>query len=298
MLPCGWRRVFDGWVMALGPEPTPVDGGPAWPVSTLIGEPHSDGPMIWPAGWPTVDLSENRGPGVMAPERAAPPDRGSAVPTGEPPTDQLPRQEPANGGGVAPPNVGVVATLQARSLGELVGGAIAAGFVFLLAASVVSAFANVPGQGVRARLLVAFNYATFYMAVALLFGLVCLLLLGRSAARGGLAQVAPGKPERPPAKDVLVAVLAAESALVGLGALVSFILYVSLAGSLPDAGVGHMLAELAVVPVVTVTLLWGWAGGTSKLRRLFGVGGPLPSTPEERRPAGPAGPPPVAGRDT
>ena len=68
-------------------------------------------------------------------------------------------------------------------------GAIAAGFVFVVAASVVSAFARIPGQGVRARLLVAFNYATFYMAVALLFGMVCLLLLARSAARGGLAQV-------------------------------------------------------------------------------------------------------------
>ena len=187
MLPCGWRRVFDGWVMALGPEPTPVDGGPAWPVSTLNGEPHPDGPMIWPAGWPTVDLSESRGPGVMAPDRTAPPDRGPPPrPESRLQINCQDRSRPI-AALVPPPNVGVVATLQARSLGELVGGAIAAGFVFLLAASVVSAFANIPGQGVRARLLVAFNYATFYMAVALLFGLVCLLLLGRSAARGGLA---------------------------------------------------------------------------------------------------------------
>jgi hypothetical protein len=215
----------------------------------------------------------------MAPDRTPPTDLSAAAL----PSVQLATEEPAEQGLVPPANVGVVASLQARSLGELMSGAIAAGFVFLLAASVVSAFADIPGQGVRARLLVAFNYATFYLAVALLFAMVCLLLLGRSAARGGLAQGAPGKPERPTARDVLVAVLAAESALVGLGSLVSFILYLSLAGSLPDAGVGHMLAELAVVPVVAVTLLWGWAGGTAKLRRLFGVEGPTPETPEERR---------------
>jgi hypothetical protein len=181
--------------------------------------------------------------------------------------------------------------LQTRSLGELVSGAIAIGFVFVLAASVVSAFARLPGQGVRARLLVAFNYATFLMAVALLVGMVCLLLLGRSAAAGGLAHTTP--PKRP-IKEVLAAALAAESALVGLGGLVSFVLYASLAGSLPDAGVGHMLAELAVVPVVMVTLLWGWAGGTSKLKRLFGVGNPVPNPENDRPVIGPLGPPAVA----
>ncbi len=296
MLPCGWRQVFDGWDMAPGPEPTPVNGGPEWPVSTLNGEPRPDGPMIWPSGWPTVDLSGGSRPGVMAPDRTAPPNVRSAAPTGEQPGEQLARVGPPRAelprvdladNGPAPANVGAVATLQARSLGELVSGAIAAGFVFVLAASVVSAFARIPGQGVRARLLVAFNYATFYMAVALLFGMVCLLLLGRSAARGGLAPATPAKPERPPARDVLVAVLAAESALVGLGSLVSFVLYVSLAGSLPDAGVGHMLAELAVVPVVAVTLLWGWAGGAAKLRRLFGVEGRSPGTPEAQAAHGP-----------
>jgi hypothetical protein len=184
--------------------------------------------------------------------------------------------------------------LQARSLGELVSGAIAAGFVFLVAASVVSAFARVPGQGARARLLVAFNYATFLTAAALLFGMVCLLLLGRSAARGGLAQVEPATPQRKPAREILPAVLAAESALVGLGSLVSFFVYLSSAGSLPAAGVGHMLAEMAVLPVVAVSLLWGWAGGTPKLKRLFGVGSPSSATADEHQVTGPTGPPPVA----
>lgn len=193
---------------------------------------------------------------------------------------------------------GVVSSLQARSLGELVGGAIAIGFVFVLAASVVTAFARVPGQGVRARLLVAFNYSSFLMAVALLFAMVCLLLLGRSAARGGLAPVSTANVLNRPVKEVLSAVLAAESALVGLGSLVSFVLYLSLAGSLPDAGVGHMLAELAVLPVVAASLLWGWAGGTAKMRRLFGVGNPPPLPDDEFSASGPPTPPSVPGAST
>jgi hypothetical protein len=269
--------------MALGPEPSSADAGPTWPVSTLNGEPH----LGHPANWPTVDLSEGPGKGVMAPERAAPP-QGDPVPRSPEGPSKPGRGAPAKGGH------GAVASLQARSLGELVSGAIAAGFVFVVAASVVSAFARIPAQGVRARLLVAFNYATFYVAVALLFGMVCLLLLARSAARGGLAQVAASGTQKRPVREVLAAVLAAESALVGLGSLVSFILYLSLAGSLPDAGVGHMLAEISVLPVVIVTLLWGWAGGTAKLRRLFGVGGPLPAPSDEQRTTGPLGPPPVA----
>ncbi len=224
-------------------------------------------------------------PGLAPPTLAAPPEPAHAPPPGDKPAA---KRGPA-------PSAGVVASLQTRSLGELVSGAIAIGFVFVLAASVVSAFARLPGQGVRARLLVAFNYATFLMAVALLVGMVCLLLLSRSAAAGGLAHVTPPNPLKRPIKEVLVAVLAAESALVGLGGLVSFVLYASLAASLPDAGVGHMLAELAVLPVVTVTLLWGWAGGTSKLKRLFGVGDPVPN-PENHRPVtGPPGPPAVTG---
>jgi hypothetical protein len=187
----------------------------------------------------------------------------------------------------------VVASLQARPLGELVSGAIAVGFVFVVAASVVSAFARIPGQGVRARMLVAFNYATFFMAVALLVGMVCLLLLGRSAAVGGLAHVTAPNPPKRPIREVLAAVLAAESALVGLGGIVSFVLYASLAASLPDAGVGHMLAELSVLPVVTVTLLWGWAGGISKLKRLFGVGSPVPTPDDHGSVTGPPGPPAV-----
>jgi hypothetical protein len=266
--------------MALGPEPTPVDGGPAWPVSTLNGEPH-----LGSTAWPTVDLSESSGQGVIAPDRTAPPDRRQFTP---------PQDEPAAAGRDSVPKRGLVASAQARSLGELVGGAIAVGFIFVVAASVVSAFARVPGQGVRAKLLVAFNFATFLTAVALLFGMVCLLLLGRSAARGGLAQATAGGQQKPPVREVLAAVLAAESALVGLGSLISFVLYASLAGSLPDAGVDHMLAEVAVLPVVIVALLWGWAGGTAKLKRLFGVGEPLPSAPGESRVTGPLGPPPVA----
>ncbi len=204
-------------------------------------------------------------------------------------------REPPPPAGAPVAGTGVVASLQARSLGELVGGAIAIGFVFVVAASVVTAFARVAGQGVRARLLVAFNYSTFLTAVALLFGLVCLLLLGRSAARGGLAPVSSGSLLNRPAKGVIAAVLAAESALVGLGSLVSFILYLSLAGSLPDAGVGHMLAELAALPVVAATLLWGWAGGTAKLRRLFGVGSPPPLPAGELRVTSPPTPPSIPG---
>ena len=143
-------------------------------------------------------------------------------------------------------------------------------------------------------MLVAFNYATFFMAVALLVGMVCLLLLGRSAAAGGLAHVTAPNQQKRPIRDVLAAVLAAESALVGLGGIVSFVLYASLAASLPDAGVGHMLAELAVLPVVTVTLLWGWAGGISKLKRLFGVGSPVPTPEDHGSVTGPPGPPAVA----
>jgi hypothetical protein len=204
-------------------------------------------------------------------------------------------REPPPPAGERVAHTGVVASLQARSLGELVGGAIAIGFVLVLAASVVTAFAHVPGQGVRARLLVAFNYSTFLAAVALLFGLVCLLLLGRSAARGRLAPVSTGGQLNRPVKGVISAVLAAESALVGLGSLVSFILYLSLAGSLPDAGVGHMLAELAVLPVVTATLLWGWAGGTAKLGRLFGVGSSPPVPADELTVTGPPTPPSIPG---
>ena len=247
----------------------------------MNGGPHLDVPAVWP----TVDLSENRTQGVMAPPQSAAP---------EPRPTQLPPEEPAPPGRRTPAKAGPVAVLQARSLGELVSGAIAAGFVFLVAASVVSAFAGLPGQGVRARLLVAFNYATFLIAVALLFGMVCLLLLSRSAARGGLAQAEPANGQRKPAREVLAAVLATESALVGLGSIVSFVLYVSLAGSLPGAGVGHMLAELAVLPVVAVTLLWGWAGGTPKLKRLFGVGDLSPEPAEESQVTGPTGPPPSA----
>lgn len=271
--------------MALQPEAAPGDGGPTWPVSTLNSGPYLD----VPAAWPTVDLSESRGQGVMAPPRSVAP---------EPRPTRLSPEEPAPPGRGMASKEGPVAVLQARSLGELMSGAIAAGFAFLVAASAVSAFARTPGQGVRARLLVAFNYATFLTAVALLFGMVCLLLLGRSAARGGLAQAEPANPQRKPARDVLVAVLAAESALVGLGSVVSFILYASLAASLPDAGVGHMLAELAALPVVAVTLLWGWAGGTPKLKRLFGVGAASPAPSEATPVTGPTGPPPVVGRGT
>ena len=267
--------------MALRPEPAQGGGGPTWPVSTLNGGPHLDVPAVWP----TVDLSENRTQGVMAPPQSAAP---------EPRPTQLPPEEPAPPGRRTPAKEGPVAVLQARSLGELVSGAIAAGFAFLVAASVVSAFAGLPGQGVRARLLVAFNYATFLSAVALLFGMVCLLLLSRSAARGGLAQAEPANGQRKPAREVLAAVLATESALVGLGSIVSFVLYASLAASLPGAGVGHMLAELAVLPVVAVTLLWGWAGGTPKLKRLFGVGDLSPEPAEESQVTGPTGPPPSA----
>jgi hypothetical protein len=264
--------------MALRPEPLSGDG-PAWPVSTLTTGPQMAGPS-----WPAVDLRDSPGRGVIAPDQApvGPPDRATRL------------EEPSRG--PAPvAHSGPVASLQARSLGELVSGAVAVGFVFVFAASVVTAFAHIPGQGVRARLLVAFNYANFLTAVALLFGMVCLLLLGRSAARGGLAQVATGRPLRRPAKDVLAATLATEAALVGIGALASFCIYISLASSLPAAGVGHLMAELAVLPVVAVTLLWGWAGGTAKLRALFGVGGPSEGQTEQDRATGPLAPPPVVG---
>jgi hypothetical protein len=213
-----------------------------------------------------------------------------------PPSDHMVRlpEEPSSG---PPPAAhhGAVASLQARSLGELVSGAVAVGFLFLFAASVVTAFGHVPGQGVRARLLVAFNYANLFTAVALLFGMVCLLLLGRSAARGGRAQPATGGSLKRPVKDLLAAALAAEAALVGLGGLASFVIYLSLASSLPAAGAGHLLAEVALLPVVAVTLLWGWAGGTAKLKTLFGVGSAGPAQTRPGRATGPLGPPPVVG---
>ncbi len=265
--------------MAIPPEHIPGDG-PAWPVSTL-----TSGPQMSGSSWPAVDLGESPGDSVIAPDQPPVPAPDHMV--------RLP-EEPSSG---PPPaaHSGAVASLQARSLGELVSGAVAVGFVFLFAASVVTAFAHVPGQGVRARLLVAFNYANFLTAVALLFGMVCLLLLGRSAARGGLAQPAAGGSLKRPAKDVLAAALAAEAALVGLGGVASFVIYLSLANSLPAAGVGHLLADLAVLPVVAVTLLWGWAGGTAKLKVLFGVGSPSPAQTKQGRATGPLGPPPVVG---
>jgi hypothetical protein len=290
--------------MALRREPTQVEAAPDWPVSTLSRDPPlnlsaGSGPAgpepagPGPAGplsarsqpivWPTLNLAAGAGQEVMTrPSTWA----GGADVTSPSREEPGPAREPAE-------HAGVVASLQARSLGQLVGGAIAVGFVFIFAASVVTAFARIPGQGVRARLLVAFNYSTFLTAVALLFGLVCLLLLGRSTARGGLAPVSTGSPLNRPAKQVIAAVLAAESALVGLGSLISFVLYLSVAGGLPAAGVGHMLAELAVLPVVAITLLWGWSGGTVKLRRLFGVGSPAPLPQDELRMPVPPTPPSV-----
>jgi hypothetical protein len=286
--------------MALRPETSPAASpadGPAWPVSTLTPGPQLGGPQLGgPAAWPTVDLSEAQG--IVAPERTVQAGPGPAL---EPPRD--PREPPppgpaeerraASGGAAAPSHGGAVASLQARSLGELVSGAVAVGFVLLFAASVVTAFAHVPGQGFRARLLVAFNYANFLTAVALLLAMVCLLLLGRSAARGGLAHTAQVGPLKWPLRDVLAGLLAAESALVGLGSLVSFVVYASLASSLPSAGAGHLLAEVAVLPVVVATLLWGWAGGMAKLKVLFGVGSPGAVPTGQGTGAGPVGPPPV-----
>jgi hypothetical protein len=301
--------------MALRPEPTPADG-PAWPVPTL-----TPGSQVGAAGdWPVVDLTEAQGqggvivPGQSGPERPARPEStgpGPAGPGATGPGPTGPGAEPAgrteatsaaalragpSSGPSATAHSGPLATLQAHSLGELVSGAIAAGFVFLLAANVATAFASVPGEGVRARLLVAFNYANFLTAVALLLGMVCLLLLGRSATRGGLAHTSTGSPLKRPVKDVLAAVLAAEAALVGLGGLVSFVVYASLASSLPAAGAGHMLAELAILPVVAVTLLWGWAGGAAKLRVLFGVGSPR-AVADQSGVTGPPGPPPSPGAE-
>lgn len=194
-----------------------------------------------------------------------------------------------------------VAFLQGRSLGELVSGAVAIGFAFVFLASVVTAFTHVPGQGWRGHVLVALSYASFLTAVALLLAMVCLLLLCRSAARGGIAGTATVGLFKRPVKDVLAAVLAAESAFVGLGALVSFVLYLSLAGSLSSAGVGNMLADLAVLPVVAATLLWGWAGGAAKLKALMSSSAAHSSSSANRdgpsrdvSVTGPVVPPPVA----
>ena len=283
--------------MAMRPERTALDG-PAWPVPAV-----TPGSQVGaPAVWPTVDLTEGPAQSVIVSERSAHTEPGHTEPGHTEPGPTPPPEETA---AARPPTAhrSALASLQARSLGELVSGAVAAGFVFLLAASVVTAFGHVPGQGVRARLLVAFNYANFLTAVALLLGMVCLLLLGRSAPRGGLAQPATRGPLKRPVREILTAVLAAEAALVGLGALVSFIVYLTLAGSLPAAGVGHLLAELAMLPVVAVTLLWGWAGGTAKLRVLFGVGSAGPGQTSTGQTStgqtgpstvtGPVGPPPV-----
>lgn len=214
-----------------------------------------------------------------------------------------PAQEPAAPtGGTSVATLGsAVAFLQGRSLGELVSGAVAIGFAFVFLASVVTAFAHVPGQGWRGHVLVALSYASFLTAVALLLAMVCLLLLGRSAARGGIADTATVGLLKRPVKDVLAAVLAAESAIVGLGALVSFVLYLSLVGSLSSAGVGNMLADLAVLPVVAATLLWGWADGAAKLKALMSSSAaPSSSSANRDGPSGdvsvtgPVVPPPVA----
>ena len=87
----------------------------------------------------------------------------------------------------------------------------------------------------------------------------------------------------------MAAALATGSALVGLGALVSFFVYVSLLGSLPDAAVAHMLEELGTLPLVAVAVLWSWADGT--LQYLGGPSAPSATAEEAKAPV----PPPVAG---
>ncbi len=244
-----------------------------------------------PTYWPTVDMTDGRAQPAAPAGQSWP----AEPPQGPPPGNGAPAAEPPHG----PPSNGVplerppvshaslVASLQARSLGELIGAAIALGFPFVLAASLVSAFAHVPGEGVRGRLLVAFDYSSFLIAAALLVGMVCLLVLGRSAARTGAPQVPNGQPFR----AAIGLALGAESALVALGALVSFFVYLSLASGLPDAVAAHMLEELASLPVVAVALFWVWADGTLRhfLRPSRALNGPL----EPPRAAGPPGPPKV-----
>jgi len=263
---CLWPPgVFDLDVMALQPQWPGPEGLPGG-VGSYSPEGRADGRLRGP----TVDLSAGQAEPVIVLSQPAPPAPPEAY-VAPPPRAEVPFVSPR-------PRSGAVSSLQARSLGELVGGAVAVGFVFVFAASVVSAFGQVPGEGARARLLAAFGYSSFLMSALLLVAMVCLLLLGRSAARGGLAGPSKGHP----LKDAVRAALAAESALVGLGALVSFIVYITLAGSLPAAGVAPMLNELGALPVVFVALLWGWAGGTAKLKRLFGVGDPSGFPPDRR----------------
>ncbi len=268
-----------------GPRGAPLGPGP---------EGTGGEPTHWPTHWPTIDLTEGRAQtgapsGQFWPAEAPhgpPPGNGAPVaeaPHGPPGNGVPVERGPVERTPVSP--VSLVASLQARSLGELIGGAIALGFPFVLAASLVSAFAHVPGEGVRGRLLAAFDYSSFLIAAALLVGMVCLLMLGRSTAGTGVPLVPKGQPFR----AAIGLALGAESALVALGALVSFFVYLSLASGLPDAVAAHMLEELASLPVVAVALFWVWADGTLGL--VFRPSSARNGGLEHPRAAGPPGPP-------
>ena len=130
----------------------------------------------------------------------------------------------------------------------------------------------------------AFGYSSFLVATALLVGMACLLLLSRSALRPGASPA----PKDRPLKAAIELALAAESALVALGAVVSFLVYLTLASGLPDAVAARTLEELASLPVVAVALFWVWADGT--LGHFFGpaVAPAGPSAPPALEKPGPA----------
>jgi hypothetical protein len=162
---------------------------------------------------------------------------------------------------------------------------------------VVPAFAHLPGEGVRGRLQVAFYHSSFLIAAALLVGMVCLLLLVRSALRPGVPQVPMGRP----VKAIIGLALAAESALVALGAIVSFITYLTLASDLSDAVAARTLEELASLLVVAVALFWVcadgslghlFAGGRTERCRRAGESGWSPRLPRQRKPVLRSGPRP------
>ena len=277
--------------MALQPQwgrAVAAEEAPGWNQAAEEGEGE-------PARWPTVDLTEGRAPIGAPPGQFWP----AEPPQGPPPGNALRPEPPPGPPSSAGPHerapgfpagsashVSIVSSLQARSLGELTGGAIALGFPFVFAASLVSAFAHLPGEGVRGRLLVAFDYSSFLIAAALLVGMVCLLLLGRSALRTSPSQV----PRVQPLKAVIGLALAAESALVALGAIVSFVVYLTLASALPDVVAARTLEELAALPVVAVALFWVWADGT--LRHFFGPAASPNGDVERAREPGPPPPPP------
>jgi hypothetical protein len=186
-------------------------------------------------------------------------------------------------------------SLGERPAGELIGAALATAVALMVVGALINTFAHVPHLPARARIQAALDFAQPFLAVVVLLGVVALWLLGRTALGGGR-----NLRRDEPFRAGVAGSLGLEAAIIGAGAVIRIIIDLTFLASGPASALSGLLGDLAVLPIVGVTLIWAWSSGIANsvvatLRRQSAGGN---TRRRSGHPPAPVVPTPAAGSDT